>query len=169
MKPTSTAVLLANDGDRPDPAVARTACDLAHRLGARLFVVHVAQLPEPASGAAMPSKIPAYAVLATLVAQCASAGGLVTRANLRLGAADREILDEAAEVGAGLIVISGRHCGAAQCQQGDELGERLGRQASCPVLIVRDDEPGTCRAGLTIGGTGAIQPPHAEVRRAVAG
>ena len=104
MKPARAIVLLANAGETPDPAVARTACDLAHRLGARLFVVHVAQLPEPASGAALPSKIPAYAVLATLVAQCASAGGLVTRANLRLGAADREILDEAAEVGAGLIV-----------------------------------------------------------------
>jgi nucleotide-binding universal stress UspA family protein len=162
-------VLLANDSDRPDPAVARTACDLARRLGARLFVVHIAQLPSTTAGAALTPTIPAYTVLATLVAQCASFGGHVTRANLRLGAADREVLAEAAEVKAGLIVVSGRDGDRAQRQQGGEFGERLGRGATCPVLIVRDDEPDTCRARLTIGGTGAVRREATGSQRAVAG
>jgi nucleotide-binding universal stress UspA family protein len=162
-------VLLANDGETPDPAVARTACDLARRLGARLSVVHVAQVPGPAAGAALASKAPPYTVLATLVAQCASAGGPVARANLRLGAADREILDEAAEIGAGLIVVSGRRCDRARCRRGDALGDRLGRCAICPVLIVRDDVPGTSRVRLTIGGTGVARPRRAESLRVVAG
>jgi nucleotide-binding universal stress UspA family protein len=116
----------------------------------------------------MTSKIPAYAVLATLVAQCASAGGLVTRANLRLGAADREILDEAAEVGAGLIVVAGRHRALSQPPQGGELGERLAHRAACPVLIVRDSEPGNPRARLTIAGSGATGPRQADQQRAAA-
>jgi nucleotide-binding universal stress UspA family protein len=169
MNAPRATILVANDGDGPDPAVARTAVDLARRLGARLCVVHIAQLPEPTADTALSASVPAYTVLATLVAQCATAGGVVSRANLRLGAADREILAEAAETGAGLIVVSGRSGGQAQHRQGGELGERLGRSAPCPVLIVRDDEPDKCRARLTIGGTGAARPRHAGLRRAVAG
>jgi nucleotide-binding universal stress UspA family protein len=169
MNAARATVLLANDGDAPDPAVARTACDLARRLGANLFVVHVAPPSQSMAAAALASKIPAYTVLATLVAQCASFGGLVTRANLRLGTAAQEILDEAAEVEAGLIVVSGCDDGRMQRQQGGELGERLGRRATCPVLIVRDDEPNTRRARLAIGGTGAGRPPHAGPQRAAAG
>jgi nucleotide-binding universal stress UspA family protein len=163
MKPTRPIVLLANAGDAPEPAAAETACDLARRIGARLFVVHVA-------GDVLPSKLPAYTVLAALVARCEAAGGLVTRASLRPGAADdEEILAEAAEIGAGLIVVSGRDCRLTRRSQDGELGECLARRAPCPVLIVRANEPGTSRARLTIGGTGAVLPRHAGLQRAVAG
>jgi len=43
MKTPRAAVLLANVAEVPDPATAQVACDLARRVGARLFVVHVAR------------------------------------------------------------------------------------------------------------------------------
>ena len=110
--------------------------------------------------------MPPYTVLATLVAQCATAGGLVARANLRPGMADDEILAEAEEIGAGLIVVAGGARGPAPRPQGGELGERLARRATCPVVIVRDKEPGTSRVRLTIGGTGAAGPRQAGLQRA---
>jgi len=108
-------------------------------------------------------------VLATLVAQCASAGGVVTRADLRLGAADAEILAEAGEIGAGLIVVAGVGSDLVQRARGGELGEILARRATCPVLIVRDDEPGNQRARLTIAGCGVTAPRAAGPQRAAAG
>jgi nucleotide-binding universal stress UspA family protein len=155
MKPPRAIILLANAGETPDPAPARTACDLARRGGARLFVVHVAPPGGSATGDAPPSICPGYAVLARLVAQCADAGGIVTRANLRLGAADAEILAEAGEIGAGLIVVAGRDRAPTQPQPGGELGDRLGCHAACPVLLVRDNEPGGARARLTLAARGA--------------
>ena len=169
MKRARGTVLLANASETPDPATARTACDLARRGGARLVVVHVARPDGRATGDALPSQLPAYTVLATLVAQCAAAGGLVTRATLRLGAAGEEILAEAEEVGAGLIVVAGRDREPAPARQGGELGESLARRARCPVLMVRGDEPGKARARLTIGGSSPALPRHAGLQRAVAG
>lgn len=163
MTKASPIVLLANDGATPDLAAAWMACDLARRLGARLHVVHVAPPSARTAGTALPTAIPAYTVLATLVAQCASAGGVVTRANLRLGAADEEILAEAAEVGAGLVVIAGRQRAA------DEPGERLADRAPCPVLIVRGQESDQAHPRLTIAGTGISRPRHHGLQRAVAG
>ena len=156
MTTASPIVLLAHGGATPDPAAAWTACDLARRLGARLHVVHVA----PPSAR---TTIPAYTVLATLVAQCASAGGIVTRANLRLGVADEEILAEAKEIGAGLVVMSGRQRAAG------EPGERLADRAPCPVLIVREQESDQARVRLTIAGTGIVRPRRPGFQRAVAG
>jgi nucleotide-binding universal stress UspA family protein len=107
-------------------------------------------------------------VLARLVAQCADAGGIVVRANLRLGAAEAEILAEAEEIGAALIVVAGRDRTPDQPRLGGELGESLARRAICPVLIVRDHKPGTTRARLTIAGGGATGPRRAGLQRAAA-
>ena len=169
MKADRAAVLLANDGDAPDPAVARTACDLARRLGAKLVVVHVAPPPGRTTDALPRAPIPAYSALATLVEQCASAGGLVARANLRFGGATEEILAEASEVGAGLVVIAARRRDPQRGEDGHDPGEVLARRAPCPVLIVRDAEPGQARARLTIAGTGTARPHRAGLQRAVAG
>lgn len=158
MNAKHATLLLANDSEAPDPVVAVAACELARRIGANLSVVHVAGGSQQAAEDHLAPELPAYTVLATLVAQCATAGKAVTRASLRYGVAEREILAEAAAIGAGLIVVSGRTCAPPQRRRDAELGEYLGRCATCPVLIVRDDEPGKARARLTIGGTGA--PPR---------
>jgi hypothetical protein len=44
----------------------------------------------------------------------------------------------------------------------------VARRAACPVLIVRDDEPGNARARLTIAGSGATGPRQAGQYRAAA-
>ena len=88
---------------------------LARRLGATLCLVHVAPPAGRANGGLPPSMVPAYRALAALVARCAAADCRAARANLRLGVPEVEILAEAAEIAADLIVV-GRCDGEAAGQ-----------------------------------------------------
>ena len=157
---TPTTILLASVGDAPAPSAAQAASDLARWFGATLHVVHVASSATRESS----SRVPAYCALAAAVAGCAAAGGLVTRANLRVGQPDVEILAEAAEVGAALIVF----CRRAH-RPGDETVEQFARHAPCPVLIVRDDASGWPPATIVIGDDGSDEACGASMLGALIG
>lgn len=160
MNVTPTTILLASDGDPPTATAARAASDLARWFDATLYVVHVT----PATAAPVGTGRPAYCALARAVAGCTVAGATVTRANERTGDPEAEIFAEAAEVGADLIII-GRCAG---CPVG-ALATQLARRALCPILIVRDGDPGWPPIAIVIGDDGSIEARNASVLGAILG
>ena len=68
-------------------------------------------------------------------------GGTVTRAYLRLGRPDVEIVTLAEELGAGLIVVGSRGLGGIRRALMGSVSDSVVRHAHCPVLVVRKEEP----------------------------
>jgi len=74
------------------------------------------------------------------VRQIKADGGTVTRAYLRLGRPDVEIVTLAEELGAGLIVVGSRGLGGIRRALMGSVSYSVVRHAYCPVLVVRRGE-----------------------------
>ena len=61
----------------------------------------------------------------------------MAQAHLGLGAPDREIVDLAEEIGAGLIVMGSRGLGGIRRALMGSVSDSVVRHAHCPVLVVR--------------------------------
>src|ERR671910_2920983 len=140
-------ILLAVDGSEEASTAARTAVALAERTGSELHVVHVGEVkpvshPEWRGYLARYEKLQEEArrLLEGQVDEITSAGGTVSRAHLRMGRPDEEIVVLGEEIGAGLIATGSRGMGGMRRALMGSASDSVVRHAHCPVLVVRPEK-----------------------------
>src|SRR5918998_3875757 len=120
-----TKILLATDGSEDAALAVRTAADIAQKTNSELHVLYVGSSLEyvgmgPPEIADIPAptqeqlSAEARELLDAEVEQVKAAGGTVAQAHLGLGAPDREIVDLAEEIGAGVVVLGRRGGGGGR-------------------------------------------------------
>lgn len=140
-----TKILLATDGSKEAVLAARAAVELSEKTGSELHVVHAWQpIPHYAYPSLAPEKYdPPYEqgarqILDEQVERIKAAGGTVAHTHLRVGAAAKEIVELAEEIGAGLIVVGSRGLGGIRRALMGSVSDSVVRHAHCPVLITRE-------------------------------
>ena len=137
-----TKILLATDGSGEAELAASTAADLAAGSGSELHVVHVGHLPAlylaPTEVDPTHLEREARELLEEQVRRIEAGGGKVAEAHLRMGRADREVIELAEAIGAGLIVLGSRGLGGIRRALMGSVSDATVRHAHCPVLVVRD-------------------------------
>src|SRR3954454_8589428 len=114
-----TKILLATDGSEEAALAVKTAADIAKKTDSVLHVVYVGpSLEYVGMGPPQIGYIPAPAreqlnaearqLLDTEVEQVTAEGGVVAQAHVGVGAPDREIVELAEKLSAGLIVMGSR-------------------------------------------------------------
>jgi nucleotide-binding universal stress UspA family protein len=140
-----TTILLATDGSGEAELAARTAADLADKTDSELHVVHVLVLPpetlhDPFGTAAREEfERRGRARLDELVGRLEAFGGAVGGAHFRVGSPGAEIVAQAEEVGAGLVVLGSRGLGAMRRALMGSVSDSVVRHAPCPALVVREE------------------------------
>jgi nucleotide-binding universal stress UspA family protein len=145
-------ILLATDGSEDAMVAARAAISLAGDTSAELHVVHVGPAhvypprtagPTPPMGTDQEIKREAQGVLDWQLDEIGKAGGEVTKAHLRVGRPEEEILRLSEEIVAGLIVIGnqglGGRFGRMRHFRMGSVSERVARHARCSVMVIRKD------------------------------
>ena len=149
-----TKILLATDGSKEAELASRTAAELAEKTGSELHVLYVWEAANPyveAVGLAGDEPVTlrldaelkrqfdlqARTMLDAQAEKVRAVGGTVAQAHLRMGKADHEIVTLAEEIGAGLIVMSGRGRGGIRRALMGSVSDSVVRHAHCPVLVVR--------------------------------
>ena len=136
---------------------AQTAIDLANKTGSELHVVYADILPySPALYEGYQAGVDAGAYLQDeseeltqigrgrldeQVRKIEVAGGSVAQAHLGIGKPEEEITALAEEIGAGLIVVGSRGLGGIRRALMGSVSDAVVRNAHCPVLVVRKEEP----------------------------
>lgn len=136
-------ILLATDGLENTALAARAAMDLAKKGGAELHVVHAWRtVPSPHFDGIIWSGLEDVGreVLEEQVRWIEDEGGTVAGAHLREGRAVEEIVEQAEEVGADLLIVGGRGMGRLGRLVVGSVSAGLAHRSSCPVLIVRRGE-----------------------------
>ncbi|MDQ3911573.1 MAG: universal stress protein [Actinomycetota bacterium] len=145
-----TKILLSTDGSEEATLAARSAGDLAGKTGSELHVVYVGPALEYVGvGPPQIGDIPAPTqeqlnaeareILDAEVEQVKAAGGSVAQAHLGLGKPEREVVDLAEQLSAGLIVIGSRGRGGIRRALLGSVSDSVVRHAHCPVLVVRGE------------------------------
>src|SRR3712207_2025288 len=142
-----TKILLATDGSEEAELAARTAIDLASKTDSELHVVHVPVLPPEALHVPLSFGTAALeelerrgrARLEELVGRLETSGGAVGGAHFRVGSPAAEIVAQADEVGAGLVVLGSRGLGAMRRTLMGSVSDSVVRHAPCPALVVRGE------------------------------
>jgi nucleotide-binding universal stress UspA family protein len=142
----STKVLLATDGSKEADLAGRSAAELADKTGCELHVLHVLALPidtqDPSSfqpEVRRQLEKRTRERLEELVGTIEAQGGEVTGSHLRVGRPDAEIIGQAEEIGAGLIVMGSRGVGPIRRALMGSVSESVVRHAHCPVTVVRGE------------------------------
>ena len=142
-----TRILLATDGSEEAELAARIAADLAGKTGSELHVVYVRILPpetlhDPLSfdtDVREEFERRGRARLEELVGRLEASGGAVEGAHFRVGSPAAEIVAQAEELGAGLVVLGSRGLGAIRRALIGSVSDSVVRHAPCPVLVVRGE------------------------------
>lgn len=142
-----TKILLATDGSRDAELANEVAVDLANSTSSELHLVTVGRgIPDavyryesyvPYEDMFEAVREEAQGILDEQARKVEGAGGKVTRAHLRMGRRDEEIVSLSEEVGAGLIVMGSRGLGGVRRALMGSVSDSVVRHAHCPVLIVR--------------------------------
>jgi nucleotide-binding universal stress UspA family protein len=139
-------ILLAVDGSEEASVTAQTAAELAQRTDSELHVIHVGEVrpvfhPERRGYLARNEELQAEArrLLEEQVDGIKSAGGTVSKAHLRMGRPDEEIVGLAEELGADLIATGSRGVGGMRRALMGSISDSVVRHAHCPVLVVRPE------------------------------
>jgi nucleotide-binding universal stress UspA family protein len=136
-------VLLATDGLDNTTHAARAAVDLAKKGGAELHVVHAWHtVPSPRFDGVIRSGLEDVGreVLEEQVRWIEEEGGTVAGAYLREGQPVEAIVEQAEEVGAGLVVVGSRGMGRLGRLVMGSVSMGVTHRSHCPVLIVREGE-----------------------------
>jgi nucleotide-binding universal stress UspA family protein len=139
-----TRIVLATDGSEEAELAAQTATALAGKTGSELYVVHVLVLPPEALhdpfGADAREEFASRgrARLDEMVGRIEASGGAVVGAYFRVGNADAELVDQAEELVAGLVVLGSRGLGAMRRALMGSVSDSVVRHAPCPTLVVRE-------------------------------
>ena len=141
-----TKVLLATDGSEEAELAARTAIDLAGKTGSELHVVNVLVMPpetlrDPVGTVAAREDFEREERerLDELVGRLEASGGAVGGAHFRVGSPATEIVAQAEETGAGLVVLGSRGLGAMSRALMGSVSDSVVRHAPCPTLVVREE------------------------------
>ncbi len=136
-------VLLATDGLESSALASRAAVDLAKGGGAELHVVHVWHtVPSPHYDHLIRSGLEdaGREKLEAQVKHIEEEGGTVAGAHLREGRAVWAIVEQAEEIGAGLVIVGSRGMGRLGRLVMGSVSTGLTHRSPCPVLIVREGE-----------------------------
>ena len=136
-------VLLATDGLEDATLAARAAVDLAKRGAAELHVVHAWHtVPSPHFDRLIRSGLEdeGREVLEEQVRRVEDEGGTVAGAHLREGRTVEAIVEQAEEIGAGLLVVGSRGMGRLGRLVVGSTSTGVVHRSPCPVLIVREAE-----------------------------
>src|SRR3712207_4401852 len=147
-------VLLASDGLESTALAARAAVDLARGGGAELHVVHVWHtVPSPHYDDFIRSGLEdaGRETLDAQVRRIEAEGGTVAGAHLREGRAVEEIVGQAKETGAGLVVVGSRGMGRLGRMVMGSVSTGLAHRSPCPVLIVREGDGGWPPERVVVG------------------
>src|SRR3712207_2410307 len=147
MSPLPKRILLATDGSECAESAAQVAVALANRSGAELHVIHAFEFvpPREFAGVALrlhsPSELAKQGqrVLDEQVVQIEEMGGAVADARLRIGSPVDQILCDAEETDAGLVVVGRRGLGGLKRLLMGSVSEGVVHHARCPVLVVCGD------------------------------
>ena len=147
-----TKILLANDGSEEAELAARTAIDLTDATNSELHISYVGALPNFLKGGpgtrdydgVMYEQIERESreMLRKLSWRVKVAGGTVAAAHFRMGKVAEEIVDLAAELRAGLIVMGSRGRGGLRRLLMGSVSDPVVRHAHCSVMIVRGERHG---------------------------
>jgi nucleotide-binding universal stress UspA family protein len=138
-------VMLATDGLESTTLASRAAADLAKGGGAEFHVVHVwHSVPSVDFDRLIRSGLrdAGREALEEQVRWIEEEGGTVAGAYLREGQAVEAIIEQAEEIGAGLIVVGSRGMGRLGRLVMGSVSMGLAHRSPCPVLIVREGEEG---------------------------
>ncbi len=147
-------ILLATDGLENTTLAARAAVDLAEKGGAELHVVHVwIMVPSPHASNFIRSglKESGHDTLEQQVRWIEEQGGTVTGAYLREGNSVGEIIAQAEEIGAGLVIVGSRGMGRLGRLAMGSVSTGLAHRSPYPVLIVREGEQEWPPEGVLVG------------------
>jgi nucleotide-binding universal stress UspA family protein len=136
-------VLLASDGLESSALAARAAVDLAKGGGAELHVVHVWHtVPSPHYDHLIRSGLEdaGRERLEAQVRRIEEEGGTVAGVHLREGRAVEAIVEQAEEIGAGLVIVGSRGMGRLGRLVMGSVSTGLAHRSPRPVLIVREGE-----------------------------
>ena len=141
-----TTILLATDGSEEAQFAATTAADLALKTNSELHVITVGpdlpfyKLPEHPAGfedVLRENRREAKEMLEQQAKRIEESGVSVKETHLREGRAEEEIVEVAAQIGAGLIVMGSRGHGRLRRALMGSVSDAVVRHAHCPVTIVR--------------------------------
>ena len=155
-----TKILLAIDGSEDAQLAATTAVDVANSTDSELHIVHArfalpwttayysaTEPPTTSIGSEEEARQRVLQWLDDQVERIEAEGGSVTQAYLRLGRPDEgaitvaeQIVSQAEEIRAGLIVVGSRGLGGIRRALMGSLSDSVVRHAHCPVLVVRRGE-----------------------------
>jgi nucleotide-binding universal stress UspA family protein len=136
-------ILLASDGLENTTLAARAAVDLAKKGGAELHVVHVWRtVPSTHFDHVIRSGLEdaGRERLEAQIRWIEEEGGTVAGAHLREGRAVEAIVEQAEEIGAGLVIVGSRGMGRLGRLVMGSVSTGLAHRSPCPVLIVREGE-----------------------------
>jgi nucleotide-binding universal stress UspA family protein len=136
-------ILLATDGLENTTLAARAAVDLAKKGGAELHVVHVWHtVPSPHFDHLIRSGLEdaGRERLEEQIRWLEDAGGTVAETRLREGRAVEAIIEQAEEIGAGLVIVGSRGMGRLGRLVMGSVSSGLAYRSPFPVLIVREGE-----------------------------
>ena len=136
-------ILLATDGLENTTPAARAAVDLVKKGGVELHVVHVWHaVPSVHYDRLVRSGLEdaGREALEAQVRWVEEDGGTVAGAYLREGRAVEEIVEQAEEIGAGLLVVGSRGMGRLGRMVMGSVSTGLAHRSPYPVLIVRERE-----------------------------
>lgn len=152
MSPFADVVLLATDGSGESDRAARMAVELSRNLGSELHVIQVAPLPSPFAHHESVVIDPRYqdkvrslareevdANLEREVERLREMGGEVAETHAAIGRPDAEIVRNAEELAAGLIVLGSRGLGPLRRAVMGSVSRSVLRHAHGSVLVVRGD------------------------------
>jgi len=141
-----TKILLATDGSREAELAAKSALGLAKQAGSELHVIHVLALPlDTLDPSSFEPKVRRQLEKRTrerleeLVDGIEAQRGEVAGSHPRVGRPDAEIIDQAEEISAGLIVIGSRGIGPIRRALMGSVSDSVVRHAHCPVMVVRGE------------------------------
>ncbi len=145
-----TRIVLAVDGSQQSEAATPTAAGLASIDGSELYVVHAgptAHLPYAYPYLAKnvesffeQANEEARKFLETRVEQIRSQTDAPVHTHLRPGAPEKEIVELAEEIDAGLVILGSRGLGGIRRALMGGVSDAVVRHARCPVLVVRTED-----------------------------
>ena len=136
-------ILLATDGLENTTLASRAAVDLAKAGGAELHLVHVWHtVPSPHYDRIIRSGLEdaGRETLDEQVRWIEEESETVAGASLREGPAVEMIVEQAEEIGAGLVIVGSRGMGRLGRLVMGSVSTGLAHRSPCPILIVREGE-----------------------------
>jgi nucleotide-binding universal stress UspA family protein len=147
-EPAEGPIVLAFDGSDEAKLAARAATELSESTGSEVHPIFVLPTPDHMYGPHFYStdieerlleraRTEARKLLDTQSENLRSGGGKVGQTHLATGRPDKEIVELAEEVGAGMIVVGSRGLGGVRRTLVGSVSDSVVRHAHCPVLVMR--------------------------------